>query len=266
MKSSSLLSSSSSSSSNPGKKFSSCSLIESFSISKPGIFIASSSSSSSNPGTVTSSSKSSISIWGTFSTTFLGLPLFFLGCSSFSSDAAFFLGLPLLFGFASSCGSSCSSTFLVIFSTDISSTSGSIFFCFVVVSLSGTKSSKPSICTSVVCGCTCFCGFGFDNFLFFSKLTALGTTTGFDKMSSFTLGFNSFSLVPDLSSPFVLNLSETFALNAITCWYLGDFSSKTALTFKGKNLQITFNCISLYCAAILLKLSIYLSSFFPSLL
>ena len=36
--------------------------------------------------------------------------------------------------------------------------------------------------------------------------------------------------------------------------------------FKGKNLEIILNCASLYCAAMLLKLSTYLSSFFPNLL
>ena len=234
------------------------SAISSFSIfsSTPGITIFSFSSSSS-PGITKSSWLSSLenSNWFETSTFFLGLPLFFLGASSVFSGRGFFLGLPLLFGAGFTSSSFSGSTFSTSF-TSFSFSSKLFSFCtYALIS--------RSIC--FIGSSSSFTGFGFVNFLVLCKFTAFGITTGLDKIVSlvFTV-FNSISLVPS-SASFLgfLILSETFVLNAINCWYLGDFSSNTALTFKGKNLQIIFNCTSLYCEAILLKLSKYLSSFFP---
>ena len=192
---------------------------------------------------------------------FLGLPLPLLGCLFICSSVGkgFFLGLPLPLFIGSICGSSCILS-LKLFCVSSNISSGIIWG-------SSKKSCLVWPCFSAI-SFRVLIDFGFTlaNFLFPFILTDDGITTGLDIIVSFVFDTNNLSLGP--SSTFLswfLNISETLLLNDIICWYLGDLSSNTALTFSGKNLLIILSWVSLYCAAILLKLSIYLSSFFPSL-
>ena len=170
---------------------------------------------------------------------FLGLPLPLFGVSTvFCSSIGSFLGLPLLlFGspviISSETGSSISFT-----GSFIGSTSWILFFIL-------------------------------DIFLTPFILTDDGIITGFESIFSLLSVFNNFSLVPDVCSFFTvcaLKLLDILLLKDIICWYFGDFSSSTALTFNGKNCAINLNCASVYWVAILLKLSIYFSSFLPNFL
>ena len=64
---------------------------------------------------------------------------------------------------------------------------------------------------------------------------------------------------------FFLSSSDSSAY-VTNSWYFGHSASRTALTFIGKHFIMIFNCLSVYCEAMLLKLSTYLSSFLPNLL
>ena len=102
-------------------------------------------------------------------------------------------------------------------------------------------------------------------FLLFSPI-ADGITTG-SLGFLILLFFNSISLVPSFSSLFsTLTWLEILFVYEFICWYFGDFTSRTARTFDGKHLLITFNCASLYWLAMLSKLSTYFASSFPILL
>ena len=235
-----------------------------FSSSKPG------SSSSSNPGRIVSSS--SLSSLSTVSSN----PGNNISSSSAftSSGSGFFLGLPLLF-LTSSVFSSASCTILVFssFSSIFVSSTWTflglplLFFtswvCFFCIS-SGLISSFISAVFS-----------GSSTFWTFLIVLALGIITGFVNFFS-PLGIDS-TFIPSLLTV-LLTLFFNFVLFLlwycpyfwvvgfsydVSCWYLGLLASNTAFTFIGKNFIINFNCLSVYCEAILSKLSTYLSSFLP---
>ena len=88
--------------------------------------------------------------------------------------------------------------------------------------------------------------------------------------STFCFSFLSFSICSTLLFSWIFcfcflssSVSSAYVTNS---WYFGHSASNTALTFIGKHFIIIFNCLSVYCDAMLLKLSVYLSSFFPNLL
>ena len=221
--------------------------------------------------------------WG--SGFFLGLPLPLFGFAScISCSGVFsFLGLPLpLFG-------------STIFMFSISSSSCTI--CELLFSLDNKDSEFCSIggsgCTTgsigiigvwvvITCSCTGFCGFIVSGCVFgtllytfstFWRFTLEGITTGFVNLLFCSCWLiKPILLAPADVPPIFLavylfccanctSLTLSLTLPIITCWYFGDFSSNTALTFNGNFAAIIFNCVCVYCEAISSKLETYCSSF-----
>ena len=172
-----------------------------------------------------------------------GLPLLFGLFSSVlaGSSSVFFLGgLPLLFGFTSSTGSG---------TTEVSSSS--------IPSIIGSTGSGMFKPDEVVVLADIF----FTLFVF----TADGIITGLPRFllpfeDSINPIFKPLSSSLFLAAPVEVLFSP---INDIICWYLGDFSSNIAFTFKGRKLAITFNWTSVYCCAIESKLSTHFCSSLP---
>ena len=258
--------------------------------SKPGIVFACDSSSSSKPGTVftcgsSSSSKPGIVFtWGSSSSSKPGIVftcgssssskpgiVFTCGSSSSSSkpgiviSSCFFLGgLPLLFGLLSSALTTSSSVFFL----------GGLPLLFVLTSSTGSgtlevsSSSIPSIIGSIGSGifkpeeAVVLADIFFTLFVF----TADGIITGLRRfLSPFEDSINPiFNPLSSISLVLAVPVELLFSpINDIICWYLGDFSSNIAFTFKGRKLAITFNWTSVYCCAIESKLSTHFCSSLP---